>query len=476
MTKTLKYLTIRGNDPKELGSLSLSPKTSDQVDNQVVLNALIATLVKYSQTGKIEPYLAQSWDVSEDGLEWTFNIKSGFSCEAGESISAELFVASLKRSFKGNIGKSDKTEFNKLEGWSKFIGGSEDLSGLSFNGSKLFFKFVSKPKDILNFLRMPYFGLWCNSETVKTDFDIAGFRSSGAYRLKQVINSHLFQLEIRADQPSYSSEAPQQVQVGTITPNDIIPELDPVIYKLIHDGIDMKMDQYHSMSSPPAIFQGIVLHPNTTFFGKVQNRRVFASRLSKFLIEQKDIKVSPGMYLDSQKVLPRANQDTFEKAPRPLRIAFQYKSPFNESNIFWRNMFSKVLHDVPFEIVYPDPADPMWVKNMLNNPDFDIRTAHVYAGTTYNLSTIKMMFCSDMGISFPDTNKNMCKLVEEYEKQGIDVDENFKKTFEINLEEDATLFPIYHANDQWLISKLILMESMPTSIIYPLFENIRFKP
>lgn len=476
MTKTLKYLTIRGNDPKELGSLSLSPKTSDQVDNQVILNALIATLVKYGQTGKIEPYLAQSWDVSENGLEWSFNIRSGFTCETGEPISAELFVSSLKRSFKGNIGKSDKTEFNKLHGWSKFIAGSDDLSGLSSEKNKIILKFASKPKDILNFLRMPYFGLWCNSETVKTEFDIAAFRSSGAYKLKQVINSHLFKLEIRNDQPSYSIEAPQEVQVGTITPSDIISEQDPTIYKLIHDGIDLKKDNYQSMSSPPAIFQGIVLHPNTPFFSNLKNRRIFASRLSKFLLEQSDIKVSPGMYLDSQKIIPRITEGPFEKPLRPLRIAFQYKSPFDQSNAFWRSMFSKVLHDVPFEIVYPDPADPMWVKNMLNNPDFDIRTAHVYAGTTYNLSTIKMMFCSDMGISFPDINMSMCKLVEKYEKQEIEVDDDFKKFFEKNLEEDATLFPIYHANDQWLISKQISMESMPTSIIYPLFENIRFNP
>ena len=474
MKKTLKYLTIRGNDPKELGALSLSPKTSDQVDNQVVLNALIATLVKYGQTGKIEPYIAQSWYVSEDGLRWSFDIKTGFTCESGEAISAELFTESLKRSFKGNIGKSDKTEFNKLQGWTKFIGGSEELPGLDFDGNKLLLKFDTKPKDILNFLRMPYFGLWCNSETVKTEFEISSFRSSGAYKLKEVINSHLFLLEIRTDQPTYSSESPHFVEVGTITPREVSSAPEPNIYKLIHDGKDMKLDDYNSISSPPAIFQGIVLHPNTPFFANVTNRKLFASRLYDFLTKQTDVTVSPGMYLDSQQVSPKLSSGTFDKPNRPLRIAFQYKSPFGESNDFWRKMFSKVLHDVPFEIIYPDPANPMWVKNMLNNPDFDIRTAHVYAGTTYNLSTIKMMFCTDMGISFPDVSKSMCKLVDKYEKSGAEIDESFKKSFEVNLAEDSIVFPVYHANDQWLISKVIRMESMPTSIIYPLFENIRF--
>ncbi len=475
MTKTLKYLTIRGSDPKELGSLSLSPKTSDQVDNQVVLNALVSTLVKYGQTGKIEPYLASSWDVTDDGLEWLFHIRDHFTCENGPPITAELFAASLKRSFKGNIGKSDKTEFNKLLGWSQFINGSEDLPGLSFDNNTLKLKFFSKPKDILNFLRMPYFGLWCNNETVKSEFDISGFRSSGAYKLKQIINSHLFQLEIRTDQPTYSIDAPQEIIVGTTTSKSLVPDSVPTIYKLIHDGMDMKMEHFNSMSSPPSIFQGIVLHPNTVFFSKLHNRRVFAARLNSFLSEQSSMKISPGMYLDSQKVIPRKDQNVFDKPSKPLRIAFQYKSPFHESNIFWQNMLEKVLHDIPYEIIYPDPLDPMWVKHMLNNPDFDIRTAHVYAGTTYNLSTIKMMFCTDMGISFPDVNKNMCRLVEKYESQSREIDEEFKKTFEVNLEEDATLFPIYHANDQWLISNLISMESMPTSIIYPLFENIRFK-
>lgn len=477
MINQLKYLTIRGSDSKELGSLSLSPKTSDQVDNQVVLNALVATLVKYGQTGKIEPYLASSWDVSDNGLVWSFKIKSGFSCENGDPITAERFASALKNSFKGNVKKSDKTEFNKLEGWSEFVGGASELTGLTSNADMLILRFKSQPKDILNFFRMPYFGLWCNNETVAADFDIAKFQSSGAYKLKQITNSHMFLLEIRKDQPTYSPDSPEFVQVGTITSNEVLPDQDPVIYKLIHDGNDMKLNNYQSMSSPPAIFQGVVLHPNAKFFSLEGNRKAFSAKLHHYLKKQKKITVSPGMYLDSKtKFVKDDSSIQFVSKPvKPLRIAFQYRSPFHESNLFWKEMFEEIFVGIPFEIIYPDPSDAQWVRNMINNPDYDIRTAHVYAGTTYSLSTIKMMFCSDMGISFPDVNKKMCSLVDKFEKANKEIDDSFKAEFEEILNADATLFPVFHANDQWLISPAVSMESMPTSIIYPLFENIRFK-
>jgi hypothetical protein len=437
----------------------------------------VATLVKYGQTGKIEPYLASSWEVSDDGLVWSFKIKSGFTCENGDPITAGRFVLALKNSFKGNVKKSDKTEFNKLQGWSDFVSGSAELAGLVSNADTLTLRFKSQPKDILNFFRMPYFGLWCNNETATTDFDTAKFQSSGAYKLKQVINSHMFLLEIRKDQPTYSPDSPEFVQVGTITSGEVISAQDPVIYKLIHDGNDMKLNNYQSMSSPPAIFQGIVLHPNAKFFSLEGNRKAFSAKLNNYLKNQKKINISPGMYLDSKpkinKIEPASN--FVSTTTKPLKIAFQYRSPFDESNLFWKEMFESVLEGVPFEIVYPDPSDAQWVRNMINNPEFDIRTAHVYAGTTYNISTIKMMFCSDMGISFPDVHKKVCSLVDKFEKANKEIDESFKLEFEEILSFDATLFPVFHANDQWLISPGVAMDSMPTSIIYPLFENIRFK-
>lgn len=45
----------------------------------------------------VEPYLADSWDVSEDGLVYTFHLKSGFTFPTGGPVNAEAVRYSLQR-------------------------------------------------------------------------------------------------------------------------------------------------------------------------------------------------------------------------------------------------------------------------------------------------------------------------------------------------------------------------------------------
>lgn len=45
----------------------------------------------------IEPYLADSWDVSEDGLTYTFHLKDGFTFESGNPVDAEAVRYSFQR-------------------------------------------------------------------------------------------------------------------------------------------------------------------------------------------------------------------------------------------------------------------------------------------------------------------------------------------------------------------------------------------
>lgn len=51
-------------------------------------------VVDYS---KIEPYLAKSWEVSEDGLVYTFHLKEGYTFESGKPVDADAVRYSLQR-------------------------------------------------------------------------------------------------------------------------------------------------------------------------------------------------------------------------------------------------------------------------------------------------------------------------------------------------------------------------------------------
>lgn len=474
--RLIEYLTVRGEDPRNVPTLSLAPAQSDQVDNQTILNALVATLVKFGSSGKIEPYLAASWSVSDDSKTWTFRLRPGFTCESGTPISAETFRAGLLESFRRNVDKSDHTEFGSLRGWKSFIQGRDGLEGLSADGDRLVFSFEKAPAGLLNFLRMPYFGFWCPDNfpggAFRTD---GGFSSSGPYRLDQVISGSRLRLRMRTDQPSYAPEAPQEIEIGYGVMADLSSSDRPRIGKMVIEDDTAKVPGFTAIDGPPLIFQGIALHVNSAFFKSERNRRVFARRLDDFKSRHPDLGFSKGFYLTSPLDRgPLGGFPTEYEAPRgKLRIGLQYAPGTAAGSELLRKMFAEVLNGLDFEIVPPDFKDPKWVKGLLNNPDFDIRTASVYGGAHHVVSVIKMMFCTNLGISFPDPSKRLCALVAEYE--GRDADADFESRFNRILVEDAAVFPLFHARDRWLVSDHIDLETMPTSIIHPLFEKIRFK-
>ena len=63
-----------------------------------ILLHLFATLYELGQAdGAIDPYLAHSFDVSEDGTEWTFHLNEGLTCHDGEPLTAEDAAYSFNR-------------------------------------------------------------------------------------------------------------------------------------------------------------------------------------------------------------------------------------------------------------------------------------------------------------------------------------------------------------------------------------------
>ncbi len=63
------------------------------------------TLTHYNaETGEAEPLLATDWSVSDDGLTWTFNLRTGVSFHDGSAFNAAAAKASLDRTIEINGG------------------------------------------------------------------------------------------------------------------------------------------------------------------------------------------------------------------------------------------------------------------------------------------------------------------------------------------------------------------------------------
>jgi len=55
------------------------------------------TLVRFDKNGEIEPWLAETWNCSDDGLSWTFKIREGVKFSNGEDMTPEAVKSSLER-------------------------------------------------------------------------------------------------------------------------------------------------------------------------------------------------------------------------------------------------------------------------------------------------------------------------------------------------------------------------------------------
>lgn len=86
----------------DLGSLDPA-KASNAQDFQVV-GLLYAGLVRFDENLRIVPDLAESWTVSDDGLTYTFKLRSDSKFSDGSAITAGDFVWSLTHSLDPNTG------------------------------------------------------------------------------------------------------------------------------------------------------------------------------------------------------------------------------------------------------------------------------------------------------------------------------------------------------------------------------------
>ena len=83
--------------------------------DEVVYANVFEGLTRIGETGAIEPQLATSWDISADGLVYTFNLKSGVKFHDGTDLSAEDVVFSFDRARAPDSTNAQKGLFAAID-------------------------------------------------------------------------------------------------------------------------------------------------------------------------------------------------------------------------------------------------------------------------------------------------------------------------------------------------------------------------
>ncbi len=95
---TVTLVFARGKD-----SLSLDPADIDDGESVKVTVNLFDSLLRYQRgSTAIEPALASAWDVSTDGLSFTFQLRKGVAFHDGTPFNAEAVVFSFRRQMDPN--------------------------------------------------------------------------------------------------------------------------------------------------------------------------------------------------------------------------------------------------------------------------------------------------------------------------------------------------------------------------------------
>src|SRR5690625_146405 len=70
--------------------VGLDPHITSARSSLQVLENVLDTLVVLDVDQNVQPSLAESWEVSEDGLTWTFNLRDGVKFSNGRDLTAEV--------------------------------------------------------------------------------------------------------------------------------------------------------------------------------------------------------------------------------------------------------------------------------------------------------------------------------------------------------------------------------------------------
>ncbi|WP_409348107.1 nickel ABC transporter substrate-binding protein [Paenibacillus gyeongsangnamensis] len=107
--------TITVSWPRDIGTMNPHVYNPSQL---IAQSMIYEPLVSYKEGGKLEPHLAESWDISKDGKEYTFKLRKNVKFSDGTPFNAAIvkknFDAVMKNfknhSWLGFINVLDKTE------------------------------------------------------------------------------------------------------------------------------------------------------------------------------------------------------------------------------------------------------------------------------------------------------------------------------------------------------------------------------
>ncbi|HEX7040428.1 MAG TPA: ABC transporter substrate-binding protein [Trueperaceae bacterium] len=124
-----------------------SASTSQEIP-RVVYDNVLQGLVRFDGDGQIVPALATSWETSDDGLTWTFQLREGVKFHDGSDFDAADVVEKFERAADPDSGHTNHQYYEAIESV-EAIGDHEVAFHLSRPNSSLLYN-LARPDSVIN--------------------------------------------------------------------------------------------------------------------------------------------------------------------------------------------------------------------------------------------------------------------------------------------------------------------------------------
>ena len=464
--KTLSYILPSNNVP-----ITLDLYEAERYAPAVIVQQLVGNLVYYSNDGRYEPRISESWQ-RVSTTQWDFKIKKGFTCENGELITPSSFRLSLIRSLRAAAKKGNIPVFNKLKGFNEMLGDeNNDFKGIEATSDTISFHFTeatrSGPLQLLSFAP---FGYICE-ENLNPDLswkDKTKFISSGPYKVEKIDIGNEYILAKRIEWPGFASDSPDKIVITHKIPQT---EEDVKPYTIIDSltGVKNIPSNLKNYRLVPEYLIAISLgNLQDGFFASLENRQALnhaIQEIKETVYKNRNNNSYSSFFYPSQKRV-KAPISSFKINMPEKVIIIEGKIPEKNSPKYAAYEFITAAFDLLQWKYQMNDNDFTWKD--YSNQRYDVRILAPSIGNGVEAWGIDVIFFSSVGVNFPDPSGRVKKMLTEYENDKLS-DQGLTDQFLAAVDEDSAILPISHFGLQWYISS-----GINTNSISPLISIVKF--
>lgn len=442
-----------------LENLSLHLDDVEFLQNAFLVQAALGPLIRFSNRGRYEPYVAKSW--TQNGNSWTFHLHKGLSCEDGEIISAESFRKSLLGSLSRFSAEDIKeTPFRHLSG----ISAHEDDLTLNFS--------ENVGKALLEYLAMSPFAYLCAANFEGKEWKSREhFVSSGPYRIAKFDpKANLCVLELRKKWPLNPGHAFQRVYLS----KDDLPGVKVTSQVEMTYGKPKATGQNNSLvlEVPRALMSARTGIGEGQFLSDQKNRRALQAAVNKVLdsteVPFENYHRAESFFFGqvSGHEMTIAPPDWVEPPKTPLKVRAIAKGLRPEVD-FYQGILFKALENLGWS--YEIMAKPIGSTKDFFNLSYDIAFDRSHVDATLDPDFVRLLFKSKLGPRYQDPGHRVASLVDKYDKGSMPY-RDFLISFNSIIAEEAAILPLYHRGFSWQFSPNVNVQN-----ISPLMSILRYE-